>query len=173
MVPGLSQYELAELLGVSRSLVYFAELGLRELPAEADQYLKAIQTQVASWNKSGKADKRLMDDQKVQVKEAISYATDKIEDCRYKAQGLKRKLKRDREVYDKHVSAMAVNSIIAESVKKGRASVREAEWLKNHDVGLGERLVKNNPVAHALIQLQIDLLSAQQKVYEQFVTDNK
>jgi hypothetical protein len=105
-----------------------------------------------------------------QVRKAVEK---KAADCSFKILSFQRKLNRETAAYEKHMSALAINRFLSEKVKNGRSAKGDAEWLATHNNDVDRRLENNNPAAHAMMQLQIDVLSAQLKVYEDFVAANR
>lgn len=163
---GLSQKDVADYIGVSRSLVNLAEKALRELPKEAKAKLADLEDLVNAPDFNKKPVKETFDDEGVQ--EFKTYHQLKMRDFLFKAEGLRRRLKVMVEAQQKAALKFKLVNGLSNSNTKNSKNKMHAIWTKNHELQSGSKLKKSIP-AIRMLTYDIEVLMGYAAVHEKIL----
>lgn len=155
---GLSQYDVAAYLGVSRSLVSLAEKNLRTLPFKAFVELSKLQLSLLDRNQ-GKGIRKVellksLEPAKWQQDQFIKICRKKISDSQWNIVGLKRQLERMKGNYNKAIAAIETIEAVAPISNKASETLVEF-WSKYKRSKLEILYFDNGPMKQKFIENQI------------------
>ncbi len=156
---GFSQAQMADYLGVSKSLVSLVELRLRTLPTAA---LLRLRTLDASYQKNARESAEAMLDNAAKERAALrSQLKQALEDAKLKAERLEREVAREEDLFKAHqLEAAAIKQLLKVRTREpqpGRQMLLDIRLNENEN-----KLSAYNPITHAL--LVIELKSVKQKI---------
>ena len=128
---GLSQYDIAGLIGVSRSLISMAEKGLRDLPKDAFEKLMALDRV----NSGAETDKRSIlpeTDDKL-LKKLRAHHEKKLGFYLHRATGLQRRLALSLSSYQQFDSKLKTIYGLTEADGKSSKKTAKNGWVEYHE----------------------------------------
>ncbi|MFN8248819.1 MAG: helix-turn-helix transcriptional regulator [Ferruginibacter sp.] len=166
---GISQYKLAEWLGISRSLVKLAEKGERSLPHNALMKLMAMQQGLGQV----KADNTVEDNQSKYAKELASHHKRKMEIHQYKATGAKLKLKKLEKLQASTQTRYALTDILSKADSKGFSKTAyDQKWIEFTKWFAAGKISKDQLLKLAMLKDKMDTELAyaevHRKLYEKY-----
>lgn len=165
---GLSQYQLANFLHISRSLIYFAEKGTRSLPVDALTKLNRLFTFIESVKKETVS---------IQGNEPGNNDLEKlhlmihfqIAFCDFKIKRLENRLTKMKVAYHKNLIQAILAACLLNELTEMNEINRSRLWYEIQSENSSRNLAINGPVAQAGLQLKVDVLQAQKIIYEEFL----
>jgi transcriptional regulator with XRE-family HTH domain len=164
---GLSQVQLATYTGVSRSLIYHAERGTRILPTSALQKLASFGK---AFEKKCRSNRLHIDSvEKEQLKSLVAKSSNEREKISREISISQYKLNKIRAAFRKSLALQMTNSAVADICANGSPSKGDDLWLAANMADTYKTYTSNNAAKQAMLELQIDMLKAKSKVYDEFI----
>ncbi len=167
---GLSQYEMASALQVSRSLIYLAEKGQRELPRPARMKLYEM---TASVNNPDQMNPSLLEQPTRSAKRTADIETmitrnkADMDRCRLNAETLKSKMTLIQKKHEQMVSRLLLlRAVSGENTVKGFSDEGpDKDWITGMNVIANYELAKIDEWAQEKIKDEIELMEACEKIH--------
>ncbi len=162
---GLSQQQLADYLGISRSLVAMAEKSLRDLPKTALSKLTAMENVISTAEKNKKAIPETADE-KI-TKKIKSFHQIKMEDHLFRAKMLQRRLAAMLKSNEQADVKLKLIDGLSKKTAQTQKNKFDDHWLEYHDQKGRKKIFKNFHVIQMLtldIEVQLGYAAVHEKI---------
>lgn len=163
---GMSQQDLADYLGISRSLVAMVERGERDLPKEAFHKLQEMNKFIGSIE-SGKPSTS-PNFYNEATKELKKYQQQKIEEYLYKAEGLRRRLATMLDVYKQADTKLNLVQKLTKNHTRERKEKSREKWTEFHEWKSNEKISKSVS-AIRMLSCELEAMEGYAAVHEKIL----
>lgn len=166
----ITQLSLAGYLGVSKSLIWHAENGTRELPDEAWARLKDLLVLMDTKQSSDTfIPANCVKAQNKKLAEAVGKAKDGIRDCKINMYSARKRLQQVKKAHEATLTAFKLLHYLEEEAGKNVSIKRQKPWMDYYRAEI-KMLHRNNcSGTQAMLELRLSLQEAKAKVYEDFI----
>ena len=165
---GLSQYQMAEYLDVSRSTINLAEKGLRNLPREASMRADALLNTITENEKTANHKKKPTANDEAKAKKLSELAQEhnyKMQQCEQKAKRLKRKLDKIKKQNLQVTTRQEMLTTLKEHFPDAKKKEVDETWTAYQHVIIRKHLT-NTIAEEERLQAEIDMQLGYAAVHE-------